>query len=205
VIGAVIGIGLTYGFAGVRQIRWKVLANIGSGWMFTPIVAAAISFFFLFFLQNVFQQQVFSEVRYRLSDAALVRAAESGVDVNRIEHLREQEVVSAAAFRKHIRAAASLDTETELDLIAAAELHPMILTDEKIAEIDVDYLGEERASAVRALQGRRYEHRWQLREALEAESDAWRARPDSPATRGYNSELDERRQYLFRKLPESND
>ena len=50
VIGAVIGIGLSHGLRGTRRIKWRLLANIGSGWSSTPI-----SFLFLFFLQNVFQ------------------------------------------------------------------------------------------------------------------------------------------------------
>jgi PiT family inorganic phosphate transporter len=98
VIGAVIGIGLTHGWAGVGQIKWRVLANIGSGWVSTPIVAAAISFFFLFFLQNVFQQEVYQEVRYQLSDAVIENLSGAGVVTEALEDLRGQEILSAAAF-----------------------------------------------------------------------------------------------------------
>lgn len=56
VVGAVIGIGLLQGGAGMR---WRVLGHIGAGWVLTPLVAAGVSFFGLFFLQNVFLQQVF--------------------------------------------------------------------------------------------------------------------------------------------------
>jgi PiT family inorganic phosphate transporter len=56
VVGAVLGIGL---IKGGRGIRWGVLAKIASGWITTPIIAAIICFVSLFFLQNVFNQQVF--------------------------------------------------------------------------------------------------------------------------------------------------
>jgi PiT family inorganic phosphate transporter len=56
VVGAVIGIGLLQGGAG---IRWRVLGHIGIGWVLTPLIAAFVSFFGLFFLQNVFQQTVY--------------------------------------------------------------------------------------------------------------------------------------------------
>ncbi|HAC62995.1 MAG TPA: inorganic phosphate transporter [Cyanothece sp. UBA12306] len=59
VVGAVIGIGLLKGIKGVRQIKWSVLLGIASGWISTPIIAAIISFFMLFFMQNVFNQQVY--------------------------------------------------------------------------------------------------------------------------------------------------
>jgi PiT family inorganic phosphate transporter len=55
VIGSVLGIGLAHGG---RGIRFRVLGKIASGWVTTPIIAALISFISLFFLQNVFDQQV---------------------------------------------------------------------------------------------------------------------------------------------------
>ena len=71
VVGAIIGIGLLKGVSGARQIKWGVLLNIGSGWVSTPIIAAIICFFMLFFLQNVFNQKVYREVYFTLSQPAL--------------------------------------------------------------------------------------------------------------------------------------
>jgi PiT family inorganic phosphate transporter len=55
VIGSVLGIGLAHGG---RGIQYKELARIASGWVTTPVIAALIAFISLFFLQNVFDQQV---------------------------------------------------------------------------------------------------------------------------------------------------
>ena len=55
VIGSVLGIGLANGG---RGIQFKQLGRIASGWVTTPIIAAVIAFISLFFLQNVFDQQV---------------------------------------------------------------------------------------------------------------------------------------------------
>ena len=55
IIGAVVGIGL---LKGGRGIRYKVLGGIASGWVTTPIIACIITFVSLFFLQNVFNQEV---------------------------------------------------------------------------------------------------------------------------------------------------
>ncbi len=55
VIGSVLGIGLLRGGSG---IKFKLLGRIASGWVTTPILAMLISFISLFFLQNVFNQQV---------------------------------------------------------------------------------------------------------------------------------------------------
>jgi PiT family inorganic phosphate transporter len=59
VIGSILGIGLAHGG---RGIRFRALGRIASGWVTTPIIAAVISFISLFFLQNVFDQQVVKSI-----------------------------------------------------------------------------------------------------------------------------------------------
>ncbi|MEE8279629.1 MAG: hypothetical protein V3R55_02875 [Alphaproteobacteria bacterium] len=62
-LGAVIGISLLKGGKG---IRWRILGGIGVGWILAPIIAGLIFLsgrsFGPFFLQNVFDQQVFRAV-----------------------------------------------------------------------------------------------------------------------------------------------
>lgn len=58
VIGAILGIGLV---KGVQEVRLKTLGGIAIGWVLTPIIAGFLSFFSLFFVQNVFNQRVFAE------------------------------------------------------------------------------------------------------------------------------------------------
>lgn len=55
VIGSIIGIGL---YKGGKQIKYKILGSISLGWVATPIAAGFIAFFLLFFVNNVFQQDV---------------------------------------------------------------------------------------------------------------------------------------------------
>ena len=55
VIGAVLGISIAKGGKG---IHFKILGNISSGWVTTPVIACLITFIGLFFLQNVFSQEV---------------------------------------------------------------------------------------------------------------------------------------------------
>ena len=55
VVGAVVGIAILKGMAG---IRWRLLGKIVVGWAVTPFLAGIICFVGLFFLQNVFAQIV---------------------------------------------------------------------------------------------------------------------------------------------------
>ncbi|MFZ1558964.1 MAG: inorganic phosphate transporter [Saprospiraceae bacterium] len=51
VIGSVLGIGLV---KGVQEVKFGVLRNIALGWVLTPILSGLLTFFSLFFVQNVF-------------------------------------------------------------------------------------------------------------------------------------------------------
>jgi PiT family inorganic phosphate transporter len=56
VVGAVIGVAF---LKEAHNIRWRVLARIGIGWILTPVIASIACFVGLFFLQNVFSQEVY--------------------------------------------------------------------------------------------------------------------------------------------------
>ncbi|MFQ5674677.1 MAG: inorganic phosphate transporter [bacterium] len=55
VIGAILGIGI---IKGANGINYGVLGEIALGWLITPVVAGIITFFVLFFMQNVFNLSV---------------------------------------------------------------------------------------------------------------------------------------------------
>ena len=76
VVGAVVGLGL---MRGGRDIDWKLLRNIAGGWITTPLISGLVCFVALFFLQNVFDQQVHKPVRYELSPRVAVRLGERDV------------------------------------------------------------------------------------------------------------------------------
>lgn len=55
VIGSIIGIGL---YKGGKEIKYNILGSISLGWIATPILAGILTFFMLFFVNNVFKQDV---------------------------------------------------------------------------------------------------------------------------------------------------
>ncbi len=56
VVGAVIGIGLA---KGGKNIHLEVIGRISLGWISTPVISAVIAYISLFFMQNVFMNQVY--------------------------------------------------------------------------------------------------------------------------------------------------
>ena len=66
-IGAIIGIGLV---RGGRELRWKTLGGIAMGWVATPLVAGVLTFVSLFFVENVFRQEVVHRATHPIVPAA---------------------------------------------------------------------------------------------------------------------------------------
>jgi inorganic phosphate transporter, PiT family len=52
IVGCILGIGL---YKGARNINFKILGEIALGWVATPVISGLLSFFSLFFMQNVFR------------------------------------------------------------------------------------------------------------------------------------------------------
>jgi PiT family inorganic phosphate transporter len=55
IIGSVIGIGL---YKGARNINFRILGEIGLGWIITPVFSGILAFLSLFFVRNIFNIEV---------------------------------------------------------------------------------------------------------------------------------------------------
>jgi inorganic phosphate transporter, PiT family len=51
IVGCILGIGL---YKGARNINFKVLGEIGLGWIISPVASGLLTFFLLFFMKNIF-------------------------------------------------------------------------------------------------------------------------------------------------------
>ncbi len=196
VVGAVIGIGLLHGKKGAKLIRWRVLAGIASGWVSTPIMAFVICFTMLFFLQNVFNQEVYTKVYYKLTPAVLEYLANKGIPVEPLVQLQDKRIEKGVVFRDLVRKQADYSDQEVKEIIAAAELYPMKISAKKIRHLDKDYLSRSQLEAVAQLVNREYTYRWQLEEALAALTDQWKRKEANRLNKIYNKKLQEKLKYL---------
>ena len=67
IVGCILGIGL---FKGARNINFKVLGEIGLGWIISPLSSGLLTFFMLFFMKNIFSL----DVGYKVGETAAVSA-----------------------------------------------------------------------------------------------------------------------------------
>jgi hypothetical protein len=152
----------------------------------------------LFFLQNVFNQEVYRDVRYSLSSAVIAHLASQGVEVKGLEPLVGETISGGTSFRKRIEDHSDVSWTAEKQIIDAAEIHPMKISDTALAELDREYILPPQVAALEALRDKDFEHRWQLAEALSQRSDAWKKREDNTLNKAFNKHLSGQLDYVFR-------
>ncbi len=175
IVGAVIGIGLLKGGKG---IRWKTMRGISVGWVATPLLAALISFISLFFFQNVFQQQTYKPVEYRVSTEAIERIENKGIPANELKRMLGNKFSSAVQFDNALKECSSLRHDDIDFIMESTEHYEMEITDTAIRSLDAEWFTEEQIKALEELGGRVFIHKWMMDEALAGISPSWRIRKD---------------------------
>jgi PiT family inorganic phosphate transporter len=198
VVGAVLGLGLLRGLKGAHQIRWRVILNITSGWVSTPIIAALACVFMLFFMKNVFQQQVYHDVTYVLSPPVLERLESAGVDTSPLRALEGQEIAHGTDFRDALRMHVQLSHEYEKLVLSTAEIYPMTVDASKLETLRRYNLTVAQFDALQALAGRSFRYKWQFHDALGEQTSDWKRRPETPLNKAFNSAQEGLLDYLFR-------
>ena len=197
VVGAVLGIGL---LRGGRSIRWRVLGGIGLGWLATPIIAGVVCFVGLFFLQNVFDQQVYRPVSYEISEPVLERLEREGVAAHFIEGLKGEVFESAPRLNDRLEAETGLDAAARDVVLRFAERMVLVVDPDLLDGLDANWYGPGQIDALRRIVGQRYSHKWMLGEALAAETPEWHFRPAELTNKIYNKELERKLEALYRKF-----
>lgn len=193
VIGAIIGIAI---MKGARNVKYGVLARIAGGWAVTPVIAGVLSFFGLFFLQNVFTLTVQQPIPYEVTRPALERLVSQGVPEEALRPLVGQRFENARAFKTALRKIDGLEAVDVGRALGAAEIRNYEINPAWLSRLDLKLLTPRQTDALRALAWRSYSHRWQLREALVEASDQWAFLPETRQNYIYNKDLETRLRYV---------
>ncbi len=194
IVGAVIGIGL---LKGGRGIKWRTVAGITSGWVTTPVIAAVVCFVSLFFLQNVFQQQTYKPVEYSITKSAMDKIVESTIPHEGLEEILWETYPNSREFSRAVSARVKLKKDDQLRLFKLAELFEV-----GISERSLDYLKSKGLVIptdlfTAKLDGRTFQHKWEIRDTLGEISEEFRYREGDEK---WNTQLDERFNHLFSQL-----
>ncbi len=194
VVGAVIGIGL---LKGGRGIKWGALVNIASGWITTPLVSCLVCFVALFFLQNVFNQQVYKDSSYVLSQLAIDEIERRGVATKRLESLKDKRFESVREFRNILQLEMAPNEGDESTILDVARIDTILINNSKLWLLDSKPLSDEQRAAMWNVVGRKFVHRWTLDRALAEASDAWKPLPATKKNKLFNRRLQQDRQIIY--------
>ncbi len=185
VVGAVIGIGLVKGAA--KIIKWSVVVRIMCGWVITPVIAATICFFSLFFMQNVFDQRVYYPKHYVISEKVYTRMVHAGYSGGKLATLQGVRFNSGDEFIKAVKKRlGNLTSTQEQQLLGMAQQVKIYINPERIDNLDPAYMTQEQIDQVKALSGKTFYYRWELQEALAAMGKDWRYLPETKLNKQQN-------------------
>jgi len=140
VVGAVVGIGL---LKGGRGIRWRTLGGIASSWAVSPVIAAILSFISLFFLQNVFEQEVYRPIKSELSPDAIEQIQTTNSSMREFEHLIGKECADKNRFNKALSIQKMLTSQDRNFIMASTEIYKVKITAHRIDAINYHLITEQ--------------------------------------------------------------
>ncbi|MBO4643224.1 MAG: inorganic phosphate transporter [Alphaproteobacteria bacterium] len=188
VVGAVIGIGLCKGAA--KSIKWSVVVRIMCGWVITPVIAAVICFFALFFMQNVFDQRVYIPKTYLMSEKVFDRIVAEGFSASKLSSLKGERFDSGMEFIHAVEnRVGKLSSDQQQKLLSTAENVKILIDADKIDNLDNNLFSAEELEQIRELSGQRFNYRWELQRALIRTGSNWEYRPATILNKQYNKML----------------
>ena len=197
VVGAVIGIGM---LQGGREIQWARVYSIVKGWVITPLVSCLLCFVGLYFLQNVFQQTVQRDSNYTLSASVIEKLQKEGIETEGLLELTGTVFQTSAAVVRAVKDKVSLSSKQGLKVVEYSLQKSLIVTAEKIADLETNGLSSVQLDALSKLAGQTYNYPWQLGDALAEISQEWIMLGGGLKDKLHDRDIKQKLAYLYRKF-----
>jgi len=197
VVGAVIGIGM---LQGGREIQWPRIYGIVRGWVITPVISCLFCFVGLYFLQNVFQQEVQRESNYLLSTRVLEKFQKEGIETTGLNQLSDSTFSSSAELVNAVSSIVPLSSQQGLKVVEFSLQKRLLITQEKIASMDKKGLSSIQLDALNQLQGQIFNFPWQLGDSLAEISSEWELRGGGLKNKLHDRKIKQKLAYLYRNF-----
>jgi len=194
VVGAIIGVGLVKNYKG---LRFPVLGEIATGWLTTPIIAGVITFVALFFLDNVFNQEVYRKTDYRITSEVIEYLMEEEIADPELVNYLGKTFDNPITLQDELEKKTSLSRGKVLKVIDVSELALYSIDPGIIAtNIDREWFTYEQIESLNRLKNRVFLYEWQFHDALEKESNVWQLKAENPINKKFNKDLKQKLDYL---------
>jgi len=155
VVGAVVGIGL---LKGGRGIRWRTLGGIASSWAVSPVIACILSFISLFFLQNVFEQEVYRPIKFEFTPDVIERTQTAKISLRGLEHLFDKEFANARRFHKVLSNQKMLSYQNRNFIMASTEIDKLEISTRRDDAMNNQLIAAKFSSPFREMVGSFFNH-----------------------------------------------
>lgn len=199
IVGGIVGIGLAHGG---RGINFPVLGKIASGWITTPLMAGILSFFALFFVQNVFQQPVYKPAHFSIMGDVFARISKEGINTAGIEKLAGKSFDRETSIYDEIeRVFPDMLREDIMKIIRYCEVKNIFVDTNLIkSEIQSGWLSSAQLAGLRKINGMNFRYAWEFTDALTSASIEWKMLPAEKINKIYNRNIGRKMNYLIRKF-----
>jgi len=196
IVGAILGVGILKGW---RNVRLSVMGGIAAGWIITPVVAGLVTFIALFFLQNVFSQEVSKKTVFVIDEEVLVRLNEKNIKDPGLNGMLNTKYENAGAFTNDLLKKTSISMIDRKEVFEYAH-HDSLFIDEAIIDkkIDKNWLTPGQIKAIKKQSGKSYSYPWKMHVDLENASEEWQLKPETKVNKLYNKSLMMKRDYITR-------
>lgn len=197
VVGGVVGIAIARG--GERALNYDILGKIFVGWIVTPLTAGVISFFSLFFMQNVFQQQVYRPIPYTISADVITKLESIGIYNEGLEKFKGEIFYNSRKFKSALKSGTNLKKDALNKVIELSEVDSLLI-DSTVAKenLSLHWFTPGQIMAVKSLHGALFSYRWELIDSLSNLTPEWKFRKKTRNNRLYNNQLKAKYEKLFK-------
>jgi len=188
-VGGVMGVGFA---KGGRYMHYKILGKTGLGWVITPVAAGVICLILLFIVKNVFDREVYKEVKFEVNKGVIENAGRNGIPIENFSGVRDSTFESHQEFRMFLSSIGYVKEEQLYGIFKSAKIE-YFRVDSNYAKSKMNpyIFSEGQINSVKSLHNQGFSHRWQLIDRLKAASQEWNALPDTHENRYRNKKLND--------------
>lgn len=199
VIGAILGIAIA---KGGRNIQFNVLGKISSGWITTPVVACIISFVSLFFVQNVFDQNVYYTTPYSLSLKVIDQLEKEGFPIEKVKSFEGTRFSTGLRLQQNLEKIKSLTNKEKSVIYSYAAIDSFYVNPAFLKDIESEnILTYEQFRSLEILSKQSFSHEWEFQNELISLSPDWKYRTEKQKNYlAYNNHLKKQYDFIYHYL-----
>ncbi|MDD5363549.1 MAG: inorganic phosphate transporter [Ignavibacteria bacterium] len=194
IVGAVIGIGFA---KGGRYINYKILGKIGLGWIITPAASGVICLVLLFIMQNVFNREVYTAIKYEINRPVVKEIEKWGVPVGNFTNVKDSTFESQQEFRTFLTKLGYNKEEYMFRIFKGARVEYFRIDSNYAKEkMSPNIFSVDQINSIKSMHNESFTHKWMLIERMMILSEDWRDLPNISQNEYRNKELSEKRDMI---------